>query len=200
MNDSIRASLVAARRSKGWTQEELAERTGITVRTVQRLESGQTAPRLHTLRSVATILDIPLESVIFDQPDSASEIRSNQSHQLWLVNLSAFSYLVIPIVHFLIPMYLLSKKQNLDDDSKRLGRVIVSTQIGWAISINAGMLITLAYNQMQARFSEQPVFLSYYFPFILMYVINAILIVRLQIRIRNAQNTHFSKDDGQMSR
>src|SRR3954454_9022219 len=49
----------AHRRRLGWTQEELAERSGVTVRTIGKIESGRiTAPRPSTLRLLADALGV----------------------------------------------------------------------------------------------------------------------------------------------
>lgn len=47
----------ALRKAKGWTQERLAEASGVAVRTIQRLESGQDA-NLETLRLIADALEV----------------------------------------------------------------------------------------------------------------------------------------------
>ncbi|WP_086517882.1 helix-turn-helix domain-containing protein [Clavibacter michiganensis] len=49
--------IVDLRTRRGWTQERLAEASGITVRTVQRLEAGADAS-LDTLTRVATALEV----------------------------------------------------------------------------------------------------------------------------------------------
>ena len=54
MNESRIAEL---RRAKGWTQERLAQESGITVRTIQRLEAGNDAS-LESISLVAKALDV----------------------------------------------------------------------------------------------------------------------------------------------
>ncbi|UXN32442.1 helix-turn-helix domain-containing protein [Glutamicibacter sp. M10] len=54
MNESRVAEL---RRTKGWTQERLAKESGITVRTIQRLEAGNDAS-LESISLVARALDV----------------------------------------------------------------------------------------------------------------------------------------------
>lgn len=54
MNESRIAEL---RRTKGWTQERLAKESGITVRTIQRLEAGNDAS-LESISLVAKALDV----------------------------------------------------------------------------------------------------------------------------------------------
>ncbi|MEG2578902.1 MULTISPECIES: helix-turn-helix domain-containing protein [Actinomycetes] len=56
MNESRIAEL---RRARGWTQERLAAESGITVRTVQRLEAGNDAS-LETISLVAKALEVPV--------------------------------------------------------------------------------------------------------------------------------------------
>ena len=50
------------RTQKGWTQQELAEASGVDLRTIQRLESGQSVSS-HTLKGVAAALGVSLEAL-----------------------------------------------------------------------------------------------------------------------------------------
>jgi transcriptional regulator with XRE-family HTH domain len=54
--------IVDLRTQRGWTQERLAETSGITVRTVQRLEAGNDAS-LDTLTRVAKALEVPVRDL-----------------------------------------------------------------------------------------------------------------------------------------
>ncbi len=66
MNEMRIATL---RRERGWTQERLAEASGVAVRTVQRLESGNDAS-LETLSAIARALEVPVRE-LFAQEDPA---------------------------------------------------------------------------------------------------------------------------------
>lgn len=48
--------LIDFRKAKGLTQEEVAERCGITVRTIQRIESGLVEPRTFTIKIISETL------------------------------------------------------------------------------------------------------------------------------------------------
>ena len=50
------------RRHRGWTQERLAEASGIAVRTVQRIERGSDAS-LESLSSIAGALEVPVRDL-----------------------------------------------------------------------------------------------------------------------------------------
>jgi len=61
------------RLQKGWSQEQLAEASGVSVRTIQRLERGQPAS-LETLKALAAVFEIDLarlQEPPMDTPDAA---------------------------------------------------------------------------------------------------------------------------------
>ena len=53
----IARTVILARASKGWTQEELATRLGTTKSAVSRIESGRHAVNIGTVRRLADVLD-----------------------------------------------------------------------------------------------------------------------------------------------
>ena len=61
----LRAGLVSGRGSAGWTQEDLAERSGVSVRTIRNFEAGVIArPRLASVRLLLDVLDLPEHEVL----------------------------------------------------------------------------------------------------------------------------------------
>ena len=65
------------RLEKGWSQEQLAEISGLSVRTIQRIERGQN-PSLESLKSLAAvfeveIIDLKTEAEMTDQATITSE-------------------------------------------------------------------------------------------------------------------------------
>jgi transcriptional regulator with XRE-family HTH domain len=53
--------IVQLRKEKGWTQEELVEQCHVSVRTIQRIESGEVTPRFITIKILLAALDYDLE-------------------------------------------------------------------------------------------------------------------------------------------
>ena len=49
------------RLSKGLTQKELAEKSNISIRSIQRIENGDLIPRSYTLKTLASILELSFE-------------------------------------------------------------------------------------------------------------------------------------------
>lgn len=57
------AQIAQARRERGWTAEELAERVGVSARTVSSLERGSPTVALGTVFEAATMLGVSLFGV-----------------------------------------------------------------------------------------------------------------------------------------
>lgn len=194
MTTPLGQRIAAARKANGWTQEEMAERTNLTVRTIQRLENQMNEPRLHTLRVLAQALAVPLETLrpspTEQSPDLVSEnvVTTSVAERnfMRLLNLSSFSYLLIPVGHFFVPLYLLRKKDLHYAPYREVGWEIVRTQLGWNLGTSGVMLLTVCYNLMQASYSQRPLYVSYMLPFVGMYLLNGWLIYRQQKKVMNA--------------
>ena len=85
----------AIREQKHLTQEELAEQSGLSVRTIQRIEAGQ-EPKGHTAKVLADILDLDVSSLSKSNKTTDSInyslVKSEQNHisktkQTFLYNL-----------------------------------------------------------------------------------------------------------------
>lgn len=84
------------RLKKSITQEELAEKTDISVRTIQRIENGEVDPRAFTLQSIAAALEVDFEILnIYD-----ADLQENETKKwLPLLHLSGlFLTIVAPII------------------------------------------------------------------------------------------------------
>ena len=49
------------RLQRHWSQDQLAQLSGLSIRTIQRIERGQT-PGLESLKSLAAVFDVPVET------------------------------------------------------------------------------------------------------------------------------------------
>lgn len=86
---------------KGLTQEELADKTGLSTRTIQRIENGDVDPRIYTLNSIAEALNIDYEELI--KEEVKAEVNKNeQAKWLALFHLSGIFTLLLPPIAFFI--------------------------------------------------------------------------------------------------
>src|SRR3990170_4310928 len=77
--------LADIRKQKGITQEELVARCNVTVRTIQRIESGEVSPRLSTLKLIVEALEYDWDSF----SPSVESPMSNHSRN-WLARFFSF--------------------------------------------------------------------------------------------------------------
>ena len=93
------------RLQRGWSQEQLAEVSGLSVRTIQRLEGGQPGS-LETMNALAAVFEIDLNSLKEPPMDSPrSDIRPDEALALahvrkvkaFYIHLSQY-VIVIPIL------------------------------------------------------------------------------------------------------
>jgi transcriptional regulator with XRE-family HTH domain len=62
--DRMAARIQKARRARGWSQEELARRAGVTRPYLARLETGRQDPRVSTIVKLARALRVPVGRLV----------------------------------------------------------------------------------------------------------------------------------------
>lgn len=182
---SLHNKLTETRRQRGLTQEELAEQAHVTVRTIQRIESGESQPRPHTMKAIAAALgtdfaDWHSAGTTATQTYEDETDREEVHHFVRMFCLSCFSYLVIPYAYLLIPQYMLSRRKERHPEVLAFCRATIQQQVNWLIALNLLMLLILAYNLASARYFGGSYVISYLLPFYAMYGLNAFLL-RLRI-------------------
>jgi len=171
---TLSQKISAARNKKGITQEELAGLMKVSVRTIQRIESGESFPRKYTLKAVAGALDLSFEELSLKPVDDDKE---ETKHFLTLLCVSCFSYLLLPYIHFLIPSWLLNNRNEQNATVRQFARKVIRTQIYWIIATMLFFLLVLLINFLQKSYLPNPHFISYFIPFFIMYMANAIIII-----------------------
>jgi transcriptional regulator with XRE-family HTH domain len=84
---------------KGMTQEELADKTELSARTIQRIESGEVDPRAYTLQMIAKALEVDFSLFIEQEPKESQEIQKvDDNNWLALLHLSGILPLIFPTV------------------------------------------------------------------------------------------------------
>jgi transcriptional regulator with XRE-family HTH domain len=97
--NSIGNKISDIRKSKGLTQEQLAERSNINLRTIQRIENGKNEPRGTTLDLICDALEVNSELLI-----DKAEKSKRKSFGSFIINgifLTLLNILLICIIGFL---------------------------------------------------------------------------------------------------
>ena len=105
------------RNKKGLTQEDLAAKTGISSRTIQRIENDEVDPRTYTLKLIADALEIDFD-ILNNSGSPLNNSIHSQEEKLWLplIHLSALFLLLIP--SFLIWSMVREKSPKINEHGK----------------------------------------------------------------------------------
>jgi len=134
------SELKKIREEQNLTQEELAEKSGISVRTIQRIEAGAD-PKGYTLKTLALSLnitekellaqDIPAEiEMKAEEPVLAGEKERPVNYtQVKMINISSLPFAWFPVANFLLPLLVMFFTKQKSSIAKQ----IISLQIFLAV-------------------------------------------------------------------
>ena len=111
---------------KGISQEKLAEISGLTLRTIQRIENGETIPRGDSLKRIASALGELPELFIKTEKQKDENIVT-------LLNLVQLGFILFPPLGIIFPLIIWIKKRDKIDNVEKVGKSILNFQISWNI-------------------------------------------------------------------
>ncbi len=127
------------RTAQGFTQTELAEKTGLSLRTIQRIEAGNNKPKGHSLKALSKAFNLEpsvLQSSFQDPP----EISDTEKQSLKFINLATLAFLGIPFGNLIVP-FILWRKKKYSEKVDSIGRRIINFQIMWSLTLCIGLCI-----------------------------------------------------------
>lgn len=127
----IKSKVRTLREELGFTQAELAEHTNLSIRTIQRVESGQSIPKGHTLQMLSQVLGVEKNELRQEQSTAQTDVNE-ENLKLKLINLATLCFLGIPFGNLIVPFTLWKKYRSypLVDE---VGRKILNFQIFWTL-------------------------------------------------------------------
>ncbi|OON70054.1 helix-turn-helix domain-containing protein [Hymenobacter sp. CRA2] len=204
------ARILAIRKSKGLSQELLAEQSGLSLRTIQRVEQGDTVPRGHTLHALAGALGVTLDD-FRPEPAPASPLPADgptvtvrvdvslpaeattapptaglraDPQFLQLLNLSALSLLVLPLLNIVVPLLLWRARRHDTEHVAEVGRRVVGFQVLWQVVSFFGYLLLVLGHWVAARYFQVVVPGTYLAWTVISYVFNVVTVLRNARRLR----------------
>ena len=114
------------RNQKGISQEFLAEESGLSLRTIQRIENGETNPTGESLKRLANALNV--------NPDELIDwsIKEDQKF-LTFLNLSALTVLFFPLLGILVPFILWTSRKGKIKNINKIRKGLINFEISWTI-------------------------------------------------------------------
>lgn len=120
---------------KGFSQEELAGKSGLSVRTIQRIENNDTIPRGESLQRIATALQVKIEDFFYRKKQEDKSI-------ITILILSQLSFLIFPLLGIILPLIIWSNKKDKINKVDTIGKSILNFQITWIIIIFVLLVIS----------------------------------------------------------
>lgn len=158
------SQLLKYREKSNLTQEQLSEKSNISVRTIQRIEAGKEI-KGHTLEALSNALEISKEKLL----TNAAEQKEFNIFLIKLINLSSLLLIALPLGSILLPLIIMYWKKEVNPITKQ----IVSIQILWTILFPLIVLIVILLGNL-LPLSKQTVPLT----MLLLLLTNAYIIIR----------------------
>lgn len=121
-NSDLAKRLKDLRGSNGYSQEQLAEVSQVSLRTIQRIENGESKPQGHTLKLLANAFNVTANDLI----DWAEK---EDKGFLTFLNLSAFSFFIFPLIGIILPLSLWILKKDKIKEVDKLGRRLINFEV-----------------------------------------------------------------------
>lgn len=181
-NNHLAIKLKALRNQKGMSQEVLADESGLSLRTIQRIENGETNPTGDSLKRLANALNVNPDELI----DWA--IKEDNSYLVYL-NLSTLTFLFFPLLGIIVPFMLWTSKKDKIKGINTLGRDLINFEITWIIllfSIPFSMFLLSKFVFLES-FSLSNIFATT----VIMYVVNILFVLLNTFRISNKKDAKY---------
>lgn len=177
-NPQLGAKVREYRTRKGMSQELLAEESGLSHRTIQRIENSESNPTGDTLQRLSTALGVSPDDLIDWQVNEDKGYLAN-------MNLSALSFIPFPLLGILVPFIMWTVKKGQLKGLDEVGRGLINFQINWVILLTLIPFIFFLVGEsglsLRLTFFSLVIFLSS------MYLINIVIVITNSVRIHNGK-------------
>ncbi|MEM6347887.1 MAG: helix-turn-helix domain-containing protein [Bacteroidota bacterium] len=121
------------REKRGFTQTELAEKAGLSLRTIQRLEASDKAPKGHSLSALAQVFQVE-PSELLQAADSQKQDTQSDLFFIKVLNLAGLAFFLFPFANVFLPIVLWrrGRKSPAIDEA---ARIIINFQVLWSICL-----------------------------------------------------------------
>ncbi len=169
--------ILKCRLEQKMSQEELSEASGISIRTIQRIEKGQVQPRPYTLRTILKALDISVEEL-----EGSSKPATDEKIKLNIFFLSHITVFILPFVYtvFLIIFW---KRNNWSEKNDWIGKKILSFHVLWA-TVSIPLVLVSPFLVGEVAVGKYPVLLLTY---LILAVINLSFITFVVLRVKSSR-------------
>ncbi|HBL75678.1 MAG TPA: DNA-binding protein [Prolixibacteraceae bacterium] len=181
-NKELAKRIKELRNRKGFSQEELSENSGLSLRTIQRIENGETEPRGDSLKRLAMTFGVSPDEIIDWQTFEDRNVLN-------LLNLSQLGFLAFPILGIVIPLAIWILKKDKVKNVDRIGKSILNFQITWTIVFFLTYLVWILNTILHLGLP-----LSVFGPVVIiatLYIFNILMIIINSVRCYKVKETYY---------
>lgn len=173
------------RKEKAWSQEDLAERSGISVRTIQRIENNGSKPRPFTLQTLAKALEVEV-SRLLKQEEKAEQEPAIDFSILRQINLAVFVHVILPLGNIFLPL-IIWRKNRQSALVKEVGSKIITVQILWTLTTLLLLILTPLISLLISGEVQVGQFPAVLFVYLLSVVLNVLMTIQSAQRLLKQQ-------------
>lgn len=165
------------REQSGLTQSELAQKSGLSLRTIQRLEANNGVPKGHTLMTLSKAFEMTPQKLQDKFSDSVND-KAIDTTNIRLINLSVLSFLGIPFGNIILP-FIIWRKHRHSKLVDHIGRRIINVQIIFSAILS--ILLCLSPFISRQLFSNTPIIL---YVLLIAYLLNIIIVCNTALKLQ----------------
>lgn len=139
------SKLATYRRNKGLSQEQLATLSGVSSRTIQRIEKGTVAAHGATLKMLADSLEVDTELLLESDPIDTGATDGEANKLMALFHVLALLGLFFPILNIILPCALWWFKKDELPVYDREGKQVVNFQLTMSLAFVPAVLLLIYY-------------------------------------------------------
>ena len=181
-NKDLAKRVKELRKRNGISQELLAENSGLSLRTVQRIENGETQPTGDSIKRLSSALNVTPNELIDWQIIEDNNI-------LLLLNLSQLGFIAFPLLGILIPLIIWTSKKDKIKDVDYVGKSILNFQISWTLLLFL-MVITI-FITTKFELTKNISFADILITFSGMYFLNFVVVIFNTLRYHNGKSIKY---------
>ena len=134
--NSIGDKILEIRKRKGLSQEELSTLSKINLRTLQRIEKGETEPQGNTIKQICNVLEVNIEDIL-------DYGKKEDNNFLILFHLSVLCFLILPLGNIILPTILWLTKRDKIFGLNEAGADLLNFQISWTILVFVSFIASM---------------------------------------------------------
>ena len=127
-NQNLAIKIKDLRNRRGFSQEQLSEESKLSLRTIQRIEKGESIPKGDTLVKLTQALNVTPDDLL------DWEIIEDKGY-VQLLNWSSLGFIIQPLLGIIIPLVMWILKRNKIKGVDDTGKKIINFQITWILML-----------------------------------------------------------------